>query len=118
MITLLVDEAYAFDYLSILHIKKEKNKNIESTWRQCFSYIEKQIGQRKMQEIISSGEYENLIKANQITFDAVEEARHADCSKESQITAKEVDNANMLRYQRKLELQAKFFNNTLTEIKT
>ena len=104
MITLLVDEAYAFDYLSILHIKKEKNKNIESTWRQCFSYIEKQIGQRKMQEIISSGEYENLIKANQITFDAVEEARHADCSKESQITAKEVDNANIVKISKKIRI--------------
>lgn len=118
MINLLVDEAYAFDYLSILHIKKEKNKNIENTWEQCFSYIGKQIGVQKMQEVISSEEYEDLIKANQMTFDAVEKARRSDHFRESQITAKEVDNANMLRYQRKLELQGKFFNNILTEIKT
>jgi hypothetical protein len=112
MITLLVDEAYAFDYLSILHVKKSVNQQVESSWKECFDYIKNQIGENMMQDIINSKEYHGMIEANQITFDAVEKARYGE------ITAKEVDNTNMLRYQRKLELQAKFFNNILTEVKT
>ena len=53
-----------------------------------------------------------MIEANQITFNAVEKARY------ESITAKEVDEANMLRYKRKLELQKKFFDNIVTETKT
>jgi hypothetical protein len=112
MITLLVDEAYAFDYLSILHVKKSINQQVESSWKECFDYIKNQIGENMMQKIINSKEYHGMIEANQITFDAVEKARYGE------ITAKEVDDTNMLRYQRKLELQAKFFNNILTEVKT
>jgi len=112
MINLLVDEAYAFDYLSILHVKKTVNTLVEKIWKDSFSNIEKQIGQKKMQEIIYSKEYQNMIEANQITFDAVEQARYG------KITAKEVDEANMLRYRRKKELQKKFFNKNLLEYKT
>ena len=65
-----------------------------------------------MSEIIRSKEYQNMIEANQITFNAVEKARY------ESITAKEVDEANMLRYKRKLELQKKFFDNIVTETKT
>jgi hypothetical protein len=53
-----------------------------------------------------------MIEANQITFDAVEKARYGE------ITAKEVDQANMLRYQKKCELQKKFFNSNMKEVKT
>lgn len=112
MITLKVDEAYAFDYLSILHIKKSINASLTKSWKDCFSYLENQLGSSKMQEIIHSKEYQNMIEANQITFDAVEKARYGN------ITAKEVDEANMLRYKRKLELQKTFFNNNLVEQKT
>ena len=112
MIKLLVDEAYAFDYLSILHVKKLINDKVESTWKNCFYYIENQLGKQKMSEIIRSKEYQNMIEANQITFNAVEKARY------ESITAKEVDEANMLRYKRKLELQKKFFDNIVTETKT
>ena len=112
MIDLLVDEAYAFDYLSILHVKKTINEKVESIWKDCFFYIQKQIGNKLMQEIIHSIEYKNMIEANQITFDAVEKARYGS------ITAKEVDEANMLRYKRKCELQNKFFLENIKEIKT
>jgi hypothetical protein len=112
MIDLLVDEAYAFDYLSILHVKKTINENIEPIWKECFFYIQRQIGDKSMQEIIHSTEYKNMIEANQITFDAVEKARYGS------ITAKEVDEANMLRYKRKCELQNKFFSEKIKEIKT
>lgn len=112
MINLQVDEAYAFDYLSILHVKKNINSINESSWRNCFLYLEEQIGKIKMSEIINSIEYQDMIEANKITFDAVEKARYGN------ITAKEVDESNMLRYKKKLELQKKFFNNILTEVKT
>jgi hypothetical protein len=112
MINLLVDEAYAFDYLSILHVKKNINPESQLNWENCFSYIREQIGDRKMSEIIHSKEYQNMIEANQITFDAVEKARYGS------ITAKEVDDANMLRYNRKCELQKKYFNTKIKEFKS
>ena len=112
MINLLVDEAYAFDYLSILHVKKNINQQVESSWKECFDYIKNQIGENTMQEIINSKEYHGMIDANQITFDAVEKARYGE------ITAKEVDKANMLRYEKTCELQKKFFNSNMKEIKT
>lgn len=112
MINLLVDEAYAFDYLAILHIKKNINSQAESNWKDCFIYIEKQIGEKKMSDIIHSKEYQEMIEANQITFDAVEKARYGS------ITAKEVDEANMLRYNKKSRLQNKFFESKIKEIKT
>lgn len=113
MINLNVDEAYAFDYLSILDIKKELNSNCFNSWSNCYSFIENQIGQIKMNEIINSDQYKNMLKTNQLTFNAVEKAR---CG--GKITAKEVDEINMIRHKRKLDLQAKFFDNNLTEHKT
>ena len=112
MINLLVDEAYAFDYLSILHVKKEFNPKVVDNWRKCFLHLEEQVSKDLMDKIINSEEYLNMIEANKITFNAVEQARYGN------ITAKKVDEANMLRYKRKLELQNRFFNNILTEVKT
>ena len=45
MINLPVDEAYAFDYLSILHVKKNINEQVGSSWKECFDYIKNQIGE-------------------------------------------------------------------------
>lgn len=112
MISISVDEAYAFDYLSILFIKKNINSDCYDHWVDCYSYIENQLGKNKMIEIINSIEYIDLIKANQLTFDAVEKARYGS------ITAKEVDQANMLRYDKKNQLQQKFFSKDIKEIKT
>ena len=43
MINLEVDEAYAFDYLSILHLKKDKNKEYLDNWLKCYEFIENQL---------------------------------------------------------------------------
>jgi hypothetical protein len=112
MISISVDEAYAFDYLSILSIKRNINSDCYDHWFDCYSYIENQLGKNKMIEIVNSIEYIDLIKANQLTFDAVEKARYGS------ITAKEVDQANMLRYDKKNQLQQKFFSKDIKEIKT
>jgi hypothetical protein len=113
MINLKVDEAYAFDYLSILDIKKSLNKDCHNAWQKCFDYIQEQIDENRMNEIIQSDEYKNMVDTNKLTFDAVEKARYG-----KGITAKEVDDINMVRHKRKLELQKKFFDNILTEYKT
>lgn len=110
MINLKVDEAYAFDYLTILFLKKEKSKECYKTWEDCYNQIANQLN--NFIEIISSTEYANLLEANKITFEAVEKARYGN------ISAKEVDDANLLRHKRKTELQNKFFNQQLTEYKT
>jgi hypothetical protein len=111
MVTLLVDEGYAFDYLSILDVKKNIRPEVESNWHFCFLFLEKQLGKNKMQQIINSLEYQDLIKANQMTFKAVNRA------KENLISAKEVDDLNLLRYEKKIALQEKFFTNKISEIK-
>ena len=110
MINLEVDEAYAFDYLSILFIKKNKSKDCYETWLNCYNSLSNQL--LNFLDIINSTEYNNLLEANLITFDAVEKARY------SNISAKEVDEANMLRYQRKIELQNKFFPSKVKEFKS
>lgn len=113
MISLLVDECYAFDYLSILEVKKnidpEKNKK---AWEECFNYLEKQLPSL-FKLIISSEEYRDLYNANLHTFNAVGKARSG-----GDISAKEVDDLNILRYNKKLCLQKKYFSeNVVREIK-
>ena len=110
MIHLKVDEAYAFDYLSILYLKKDKSKECFQAWKDCYRHLTFQVPH--FLTIIVSDEYQNLLEANKITFDAVEKARYGN------ITAKEVDEANLLRHKRKMELQNKFFNQKLMEYKT
>ena len=39
MINLLVDEAYAFDYLSILDVKRKKKSENYDTWVNCYKYL-------------------------------------------------------------------------------
>jgi len=110
MIHLKVDEAYAFDYLSILYLKKDRSEECFQAWKDCYQHLSFQVPH--FLTIIVSKEYNNLLDANKITFDAVEKARYGD------ITAKEVDEANLIRHKRKTELQTKFFQHKLTEHKT
>jgi predicted phosphohydrolase len=46
MISISVDEAYAFDYLSILFIKKNINSDCYDYWVDCYSHIENQLGKK------------------------------------------------------------------------
>jgi hypothetical protein len=111
MINLLVDEAYAFDYLSILEVKKEKSCNSYTAWINCWSNLQSQFDSEKWLSIIYSEEYKNMIKANRLTFDAVDKA------KIDEVTAKYVDHCNFQRYIAKQNFQKKFFNNELQEYK-
>lgn len=110
MLILQVDEGYAYDYLAILHVKNLKINTTYSNqnYINCLNFLKSQIDQDKHNLIINSKEYLNLIDANHKTFEAVDMARYGN------ISAKEVDDLNMLRYKYKVELQNKFFPSSKT----
>lgn len=116
MIKLSLDEGYVFDILSILHVKMKKASNdnlnkVSSSFKAMEIEIISQIGEKKYAEVISSQEYNNLFKANEKTFNLVDKV------KQDNGLAKEVDDANYERYLCKIDLQKKFFNNQISEIK-
>lgn len=106
MIKLLVDGAYALDYHAILKVKHENNPNkiSEQALVDCSLNLSVELGIDDFLDILGSDEYIHLVEANQKTFDAVEKARYG------KISAKEVDDCNMERYNAKKALQAKFFS--------
>ncbi len=111
MINILVDEAYAFDYLSILEVKKRKSYFSIEAWEKCYTYLQKQFDFEKWLLMIHSHEYENMIKANELTFDAVEKAKN------NEVTAQYVDYCNYQRHLAKQNFQKKFFISDLSELK-
>lgn len=114
MINLPVDEAYAFDYLTILKIKSDVNSQnpaLSDAYEHCLTALRDQLGQ-SVETILSSPEYHQLLQSNRLTFDAVDRARNGDS-----ITAKEVDDCNMERFRCKMALQQRFFNGGLVETK-
>lgn len=111
MINLNVDEAYAFDYLSILDIKKQKNFNSYEFWNNSYTFLKNQFEPEKWNQMINSEEYKNILKANQLTFDAVDKA------KTNEVTAQYVDFCNYQRHIAKENFQKKFFSKSLSEVK-
>ena len=111
MITLLVDEAYAFDYLSILEVKKQKSSISNDAWAKCYVYLQNQFDNEKWLHMMHSKEYENMIKANELTFDAVDKAKN------NEVTAQHVDYCNYQRHSAKQNFQKKFFTSDLSELK-
>ena len=111
MINILVDEAYAFDYLSILEVKKQKSSISNDAWANCYIHLQNQFDNEKWLYIINSKEYENMIKANELTFDAVDKAKN------NEVTAQYVDNCNYQRHAAKQNFQKKFFISDLSELK-
>jgi hypothetical protein len=111
MISLLVDEAYAFDYLSILEVKKEKTSSNHEAWFNCWKHLRNQFESEKWLLMICSEEYKNMIKANKLTFEAVDKA------KTNEVTAQYVDFCNYQRHIAKENFQKKFFSKSLSEVK-
>ena len=113
MLTILVDEAYAFDYLAILLIKYDfsKNKLILTKAEECMAHIKSQIGKKKMEEILSSDEFKKLLDANKKTFEWVDKAKTDSCK------ASDVDKSNYERCKARNALQEKFFTNKISEVK-
>jgi uncharacterized protein with PIN domain len=111
MINLLVDEAYAFDYLSILEVKKQKSSISNDAWAKCYVYLQNQFDNEKWLHMMHSKEYENMIKANELTFNAVDKAKN------NEVTAQYVDYCNYQRHSAKQNFQKKFFTSDLSELK-
>lgn len=114
MIDLNVDEAYAFDYLSILFVKNSRypsDKNLD-LYNKCFGNMSQQLGEDVFKKIISSTQYKNLTDINFHTFDLIDFLREG-----KDISAKMIDDANMERYYRKKDLQEFFFHSNLQETK-
>lgn len=115
MLKISLDEAYVFDLLSIYQVKinnaqDQKLDQLKKTYDILSNEIIDQIGQELFLKIISSIEYHELIKINQIVFNLVDRANETQLSK---LTA----DANYQRYIKKIELQNEFFKNTITEVK-
>lgn len=115
MISILVDEGYAYDYLAILNVKYKKFNNEKTLHARnlCNEHLLGQIPEDKHIDILNSEEFKNLFNVNFETFNAVEKARYGE------ISAKQVDDLNMKRYYCKVALQNKFFPNIrITEFKS
>ena len=111
MISLNVDEAYAFDYLSILEVKKQKSFSAVEAWSKCYVHLQTQFDSEKWFSMINSEEYKNMIKANELTFIAVDQAKN------NEVTAQHVDYCNYQRHAAKQNFQKKFFTSDLSELK-
>lgn len=107
-----VDEAYAFDYLSIL-MTKNKKRGLDPLEKPAAAYISSFKSQKEnTQEVLDSEEFDNLLKANEEVFELV------DLAKEDRVSAKKVERGNMKRYLAKKALQERFYpNEDITEIK-
>jgi hypothetical protein len=114
MIDISVDEAYAFDYLSILEVKYtiSPSKEKERAVLECKAFLQRQLP--NFISIYKSEEYKSLYNINYLTFELVDQVRHGNHN----ITAKQVDNANMERYYKKQDLQRSFFSDRLVEFKS
>jgi hypothetical protein len=111
MLKISVDYGYAFDVLAIIEVKNKIVGKKNQNYYKLYKEIEEQIGREKMNEVINSNEYIKLIETNQKVFDLVDQAQ-----KDNGL-AKQVDSANYERYIVKTNLQKKFFNENITEIK-
>jgi hypothetical protein len=105
MIPLLVDEAYAFDYLSILQIKVYKNPSGAAyrTALNCAHQIASEVS--NFSKVVESAEYGELALANLWIFELMDRA------KENKATSKDLDIGNVIRYRAKQKLQKRWFPN-------
>ena len=117
MIRISLDEAYVFDLLSILDLKKTKSQNLLDAQKHIDNYnllyqeIASQISSQKIEKIINSIEYKELLEINNKVFELVE------LGKQKEGLAKITVKANYERFILKNKLQEKFFINPLKETK-
>lgn len=111
MIKITVDEAYAFDFYSILEIKKSFGMSVEEQLVEYRKEISSQLSDELFYEIYESKEYADLLFCNRLTFEAVDKA------KSDEVKASYVDECNYRRTVAKKKLQQKFFNEGISEIK-
>lgn len=108
---LIVDFAYAFDFLSVLDIKKDFGAEQFKKFMDSYNNIKNQCPE-VFETIIVSAEYKNLKDTNLVLFKAIDRCKISDS-----ISAKEIDTLNHKRFQLKNELQMKYFGGVTTESK-
>jgi hypothetical protein len=120
MVTISVDEGYAFDILTIFQVKiancidPSKIAASQLGFNRLFDELYHQLGYEKVTEIITSQEYRDLYDENCKTFLLVDKIR----SSEEVSIGKDIDNTNLTRFDCKRRLQSKFFNSLMVETKT
>ena len=115
MIKISLDEAYVFDYLSILEVKISqatdiKKSELSRAFAETKHEVIKSIGSNLYDTIVNSYEYNQLIDCNKKIFLLVDRANECELSK---LTA----DSNYERYLLKTKLQEKFFQKKLLETK-
>lgn len=111
MIKITVDEAFAFDFYSILEVKKNFGVDVNNQLLTYKNEICSQLSEELFEKIYNSEEYIELYYYNKLTFEAVDKA------KLDEVKASYVDECNYKRTLSKKKLQQKFFNNGLSEVK-
>lgn len=115
MINLLVDECFCIDYYSILEVKAKKinsNNNIDNLYN-CYNNLEREIGTDKLNSILISQEYHQLLNINLEIFEMLDRAK----TEQKSIYIEEADFLNFKRFELKCVIQKKFFNNCPKETK-
>jgi len=113
MINIKVDEAYAFDMLSVLDIKKKNSPKDQCNFDTMSCDIEIQIGSKLFKQILNSNVYSQMITVNQIIYDLIDAIRKGNLH----LDARVIDDANTDRFKIKQKLQSEFFLNELVENK-
>jgi hypothetical protein len=113
MISINVEEAFAFDLLSIYEIKKDKfNTTINNlNYLNFYENLKNILGENLLKIILKSTEYKELYVANLKTFELVDKVKQNPC------LGGEVDKSNYCRFICKKNLQIKFFDKIYKEIK-
>lgn len=108
MISVFVDEGYAYDLFSIAQVKAMKKPDNLKLFENCH-ILEKslvsQIGQKLHQEILSSESYRKLYTANLLLYNYIDEMK----TRPSIEDGVYVDSLNHQRYLYKKEIQETFF---------
>lgn len=118
MIKISVDEAHAFDTLSILDVKisncEDSNKiKLKKAYDVLLDELYQQLSFNLVDKILKSNQYFDLKTANLKIFKLVDKIRISD----SESIAKETDDANINRFICKKQLQKSFFDDKLLEVK-
>lgn len=112
MIMIPMDEAGAFDALSILAVKSKHGLGVDDARSNLYRAIWEQIGTTLFNTVLNGCEYADLLTANIAMWKIQEAAMRDECK------ASDVDKQNQVRYHAKQALQRKFFGGELTEQKS
>ncbi len=118
MIKISVDVSAAFDILSIFQVKLaycdgEKKEQINNKKDKLWDEIVQCLSPKLVVSIYKSDEYKNLYNCNKQIFEILDKAK----KEPKTIYMEDVDYLNYDRFKAKQELQKKFFNKELGEIK-